>query len=294
MVKVLILGGTQFFGKKLVQRLIDQQAEVTIVTRGIKPDPFGDTVKRIGVDRNDAVALAEAVGGSSFDVIYDNICFSPKEAREAVRLFSGRTGKYIVTSSMSVYPFGEEPLTEQVFDPFTCKLPEPDTFSSLSYADGKRLVEAVFMQEAPFPVAAVRIPFVLGPDDYTRRLHFHIEHVQKEIAIAMPAPEAKLSFIHSNEAAEFLDWLGKSDLTGPVNACSQGKIGLDQIMSLIENIVGKRAKIVEEASEQHQSPFGVPTSWYMDTSKAKSAGFAFTHIEDWLPELIDELANTEQ
>ncbi|KQO10765.1 NAD-dependent epimerase/dehydratase family protein [Paenibacillus sp. Leaf72] len=294
MVKVLILGGTQFFGKKLVQRLIDQQAEVTIVTRGIKPDPFGDMVKRICVDRTDAAALAEAVGGSSFDVIYDNICFSPKEAREAVHLFSGRTSKYIVTSSMSVYPFGEEPLTEQVFDPYTCELPEPDTFSSLSYADGKRLVEAVFMQEAPFPVAAVRFPIVLGPDDYTRRLHFHIEHVQKEIAIGMPAPAARLSFIHSNEAAEFLDWLGKSELTGPINACSQGKVGLNQIMSLIERNVGKRAKIVEEASEQHQSPFGVPASWYMDTSKAESAGFAFKHIDGWLPELIDLLAKTKQ
>ncbi|WP_338553643.1 NAD-dependent epimerase/dehydratase family protein [Paenibacillus sp. KS-LC4] len=292
--KVLILGGTRFFGKKLVQRLINQQAEVTIVTRGIKLDPFGDAVKRICVDRTDAAALANALGGASFDVIYDNICFSPKEAREATCLFSGRTDKYIVTSSMSVYPFGEEPLTEQVFDPYTCELPEPDTFSSLSYADGKRLVEAVFMQEAPFPTTAVRIPFVLGPDDYTRRLHFHIEHVQKEVAISMPAPEAELSFIHSDEAAEFLEWLGKSDLTGPINACSQGRIGLNQMMSIIEEFVGKNAKIVEEASEEHQSPFGVPVSWYMDTSKAETAGFAFKHIKNWLPELIGELAKTKQ
>ncbi|MGG4145195.1 hypothetical protein ABEW34_18960 [Paenibacillus algorifonticola] len=69
---------------------------------------------------------------------------------------------------------------------------------------------------------------------------------------------------------------------------------MNQNMSLIEGIMGKRAKIVEEASEQHQSPFGVPASWYMDTSKAESAGFAFSHIDDWLPELIDELANTRQ
>ncbi|MGG4145194.1 NAD-dependent epimerase/dehydratase family protein [Paenibacillus algorifonticola] len=73
--KVLILGGTQFFGKKLVQRLIGQQAEVTIVTRGIKPDPFGDTVKRIVVERTDAAAIATALGGSSLDVICDNSCF---------------------------------------------------------------------------------------------------------------------------------------------------------------------------------------------------------------------------
>ncbi|SFE79839.1 Nucleoside-diphosphate-sugar epimerase [Paenibacillus algorifonticola] len=292
--KVLILGGTQFFGKKLVQRLIDQQAEVTIVTRGIKPDPFGDAVKRIRVDRTDAAALSTALGGASFDVVYDNICYTPQEAREAIRIFSGRTGKYIVISSMSVYPFGEEALTELAFDPYTCQLPEPGASSSLSYADGKRLVEAVFMQEAPFPAAAVRFPIVLGPDDYTRRLHFHIENVQKGFPIIIPALDAKLSFINSDEAANFLIWLGKSELIGPVNACSHGEIRLNQLMSLIVECVGKCANIVEKASEEHQSPFGVPASWYMDTSKAEAAGFAFKHIDDWLPKLIGELANAKE
>jgi len=40
MKKVLVMGGTRFFGKKLVQHLLDEGNEVTIATRGRTPDPY--------------------------------------------------------------------------------------------------------------------------------------------------------------------------------------------------------------------------------------------------------------
>lgn len=290
MKKVLVLGGTRFFGKKLVQQLIREQADVTIVTRGHTPDSFDDSVTRLHVDRTDPVALQNGLGSTTFDVVYDNICYTGQQAEEAIQLFSGRTNKYIVTSSLSVYPFGEPRKTESEFDPYTYPLLESYA-SKDDYAEGKRQVEAVLCQKAPFPVAAVRFSIVLGPDDYTRRLHFHVDHVKQGQPIGIPNLQAQMSYIHSDEAASFLAWLGSSSLEGPVNACSQGEISLERIISLIEGVVHKQAIIHSEAAEEHMSPFGVPKPWYMDTTKAASAGYTFKHLDDWLPQLIREISN---
>ncbi|UVI32690.1 NAD-dependent epimerase/dehydratase family protein [Paenibacillus spongiae] len=289
---VLILGGTRFFGKKLVERLIGEQADITILTRGSTTDSFGDAVTRLQADRTDSAALAHAIGNRSYDVVYDNICYTPAEAAEAVRLFAGKAGKYIVTSSLSVYAFGEPRKQEGDFDPFSYPIPKPYA-AQAEYAEGKRLVEAVFFQEASFPVAAVRFPIVMGHDDYTRRLHFHVEHVQHGEPVCIPNPEAKLSFINADEAADFLAWLGRSGLEGPVNACSKGEISPGEIMSLISKSTGKPAFVTDGSEDADRSPYGVPESWYMDTAYADSAGFTFKQLNDWLPSLIREMAESE-
>ncbi|MGC5324310.1 hypothetical protein [Brevibacillus sp. SYSU BS000544] len=64
MKSAIVLGGTLFFGKHLVQDLLDFGFEVTIATRGKTPDPFGDKVKRIQLDRvqRETVEAAAATG----------------------------------------------------------------------------------------------------------------------------------------------------------------------------------------------------------------------------------------
>ena len=46
--KILVLGGTRFFGVHLVCALLEDGHEVTIATRGRTPDSFGSQVSRIG------------------------------------------------------------------------------------------------------------------------------------------------------------------------------------------------------------------------------------------------------
>ena len=93
MKKVLVIGGTRFFGRKLVELLVQDGHHVTILTRGQASNSIGETVEHILVDRNDEQAFAQALEGRSFDLVYDNICYSPNEARAFCELFNGRIGK---------------------------------------------------------------------------------------------------------------------------------------------------------------------------------------------------------
>jgi nucleoside-diphosphate-sugar epimerase len=46
-----------------------------------------------------------------------------------------------------------------------------------TYAEGKRMAEAVLFQKASFPVVSVRFPIILGPDDYSKRLRFQVRRI---------------------------------------------------------------------------------------------------------------------
>ena len=48
--KILVLGGTRFFGKRAVEKLVDNGHEVTIATRGNTPAPFDERVKHVILD----------------------------------------------------------------------------------------------------------------------------------------------------------------------------------------------------------------------------------------------------
>ena len=268
--------------------LVENGNDVTIATRGKTEDLFGKKVNRLVVDRGDFQSLKSAVGESKWDIVYDNICYSSKEALEACEIFSGKAKHYILTSTLSVYEFGNGGKKEEDFIPYSYPI-NIGTSKDFSYSEGKRLAEAVFFQKADFPVSAIRFPIVLGLDDYTKRLHFHIQQVKDEKPIGLPNEQARMSFITSDEAASFLYWLGNQQLEGPINACSNGELSLREILSIIEEHVGKKAIIAQPTVEENRSPFGVPDHWYMDTKRAEEAGFVFQALRNWFPELVREL-----
>ncbi|MFP7200848.1 NAD-dependent epimerase/dehydratase family protein [Lysinibacillus halotolerans] len=291
--KILVLGGTRFFGKKLVELLVEEGHEVSIATRGNSPHPFGSRVKRIVVDRTDKEALQKAMQNTQWDIVYDNICFSPNEAMAACDIFEGKTKKYIFTSTMSTYiDLGAE-LKEEEFDSYHYSIVAGES-NDFSYGEGKRQAEAVFCQKAQFPVVAVRFPIVLGEDDYTKRLHFHVERVAQGKVISFLNMDAKMSYILSDDAATFLRFAGFSNIDGPYNATSPGTYSMKELINLIEQSVEKGAKIALVGDEKSRSPFAVPNDWYMSSEKAEKAGFQCQPLQGWLPMLIQKLANKLQ
>ncbi|BFH61843.1 NAD-dependent epimerase/dehydratase family protein [Paenibacillus azoreducens] len=290
MKKILILGGTRFFGKRLAELLLEEGHQVTIATRGNTADGFGDRVGRIQLDRENKESLAKAVeGGREWDTVFDNICYSPQAAQDACDVFQGKVKRYILTSTLSVYDPSSRLHQEKDVNPYIYPVSMGGR-SDFSYGEAKRLAEAVLFQNADFPVAAVRFPIVLGEDDYTGRLEFHIDHVKQGRPIGIPNLQAKMCFISSSEAASFLSWMKNQRVEGPINARSKGEVKLSELMGWIEKETGKKAIISKQVSDKDKSPFGVPDSWLMDTNKAERLGYQFQPLQAWLPALIRQLA----
>ncbi|PLT47496.1 Isoflavone reductase [Paenibacillus pasadenensis] len=287
--RILVLGGTRFMGKHLVDELLREGHEVTVGSTGKTDVTYEGEPERLVLDRGEESSLLPAVQGREWDVVYDMIGYSPDEARLACRAFAGRTGRFVFVSSLAVYEPAERAQREEDWLPEGYPVTGTDRHS-LSYAEGKRQSEAVLAAQADMESLFVRPPFVVGEDDYTRRLHWHVERVASGLEIGMPSPDARVQFIRSDEAGRLLSWLKSAPLSGPVNACSGGSIPLRELAGMIGSATGRRPRLTTEVTEQNGSPYGVEGSWYMDGGKAAKAGFRFERQEDWLPGLIGRLA----
>ncbi|WP_036217454.1 NAD-dependent epimerase/dehydratase family protein [Lysinibacillus sphaericus] len=291
---ILVLGGTRFFGKKLVELCIENGHDVTILTRGQSGNPFGTAVKQLIVNRDDRDALENALAHTTWDIVYDNICYSPNEAHTICELLKGKTKKLVFTSTLSTYEVDGKMKKEEDFDPYHYQILMGDR-NEFSYGEGKRQAEAVLFKEASFPVVAVRFPIVMGEHDYTRRLHFHVERILHDQPISLPNIDAQMSYITDEEAANFLYFAGMTPIEGPYNATASGAMSLKELLALIEEKSGKRAKIsLVGGDEESQSPYGVPADWYMTNAKAEKAGFTFSQLHDWLPKLVKTLVKQLQ
>jgi len=288
--KALILGGTKFMGVHLVNELLAAGHDVTIATRGKTPDPFGDKVARLTIDRRDPESLRSAFKGRHYDVTVDNIAFSSNDIKHLLDVL--HTSKYILTSTVSVY-----------FDNFHMKMREDEVdttalplkwlnYEDTTYDEAKRQAEAALFQAYQNqPSAAVRFPYIFGEDDYTKRLYFYVENIVLGRPMHIDNLASRISFINSQEAGQFLAHAATGPVNGYVNAGSNGTISIEEIIRYAEKRASKKAIIKEDGTPATLN--SVP-SFGLDTSKAAATGFRFKDIESWVYPLIDQWINELQ
>ncbi len=292
--EVLVIGGNRYFGKRLIARLLAAGDRVTVLNRGSAPPPPG--VIQLIADRDDEASLAAAVGERTFDVVVDQVCYTPRQAAIARRVFTGRTARYVMTSTVEVYEYedADEPLDEDTLDPATVivtpELPWQDPeFVAAHYGEGKRQAEAVFAAGGSFPQVAVRVAHVLGgADDFTGRLAHYADRIRAGEPVAVAVPNRPATYIDVEEIADFLFWVTRQDFTGPVNAASHGPLGTEDIVAAVVAALGGEARPVryQPVEVGAVSPFSFARSYPMDTARAESLGFTFSHTKDWLTRAV--------
>ena len=79
--RLLILGGTRFLGRHIAELALQRGHAVTLVHRGRSgPGLFPQAEHRIA-DRDDAAALATALGSGNWDAAIDTSAYVPRQVR---------------------------------------------------------------------------------------------------------------------------------------------------------------------------------------------------------------------
>lgn len=297
---ILVIGGTRYFGKLLVQRLLNAGHRVTIATRGHASDPFGTRISRIRVDRrNESAMLAAFAGSAGYDVIYDQLCYSPLDAAIAVRVFVGKCQRYIVASTIDVYrallgqqdsPFAEDDLAI-LAQPIDTQYPWHDPkLATQSYVAGKLQAEAYLYRDGSLPLVTVRIGHVLsGPEDFTGRLAHYVDLVRQYAPLRYMNAAAASSFMSAQVITDFLVWTQGQDFTGPVNAACDGGLSAFDLYMRVGMLLDADVRALpatQAARPGELSPFDYPAPFMMDTSRAAQLGYRFGHSDEWLDHLI--------
>lgn len=178
--RVLILGGTSFFGAEIVKLLLRAGHQVSVFTRGNKEPEWMDRVDHIQGDRVAAGEFRDRLSGKSFDVVVDNIAYDAQDVEKALAVLGGRIGRYLLTSSAAVYryvPGRTMPLQEGDVD-YAWDPPEYDPDDrGWAYAAGKLAAERALLDQDAVPYTIIRPPVVLGPADPSLRGYFYIQRL---------------------------------------------------------------------------------------------------------------------
>lgn len=280
--KILVLGGTRFFGIRMVQDLLKMGHEVAIGTRGLSKDPFGEQVKRIALDRSNGESLRQALQGKRFDLVIDKIAYCSNDIKRLLDFIDCQ--KYIYMSTTAVYAPKKMNLVEEDYDPLAMDLVWCER-KDFPYGQVKMQAEAAITQKYPGQkYIAVRYPVVLGKDDYTKRLLFYAEHVARSVPMYIDNLDAQMSFIRSDEAGAFMAFLADKDFCGAVNGASKGTVSLRQIIEFLEKKTGKKALI---SADGEAAPYNGESDFSVNTDKAKALGFEFSDVNDWIYDLLE-------
>ncbi|MCC7039821.1 MAG: NAD-dependent epimerase/dehydratase family protein [Burkholderiales bacterium] len=226
--RLLVLGGTRFLGRHLVEAALARGDAVTLFTRGTQPVPWAERVTHLIGDRDprQAPGLA-ALAAGEWDAVVDTSGYVPRVVRASAELLAERVGRYLFVSSISVFTDASRPgLTEA--DPVGT-LPTPDTEGVGKYygplkAACERVVTEIFGARA----LNVRPGLIVGPHDPTDRFGYWVARfVHPELlgwrggVAAVPNPPARpLQFIDARDLAQFMLTLLDHGQDGTYNATS--------------------------------------------------------------------------
>lgn len=179
--RVLVIGGTIFIGRRAVRMLKDAGHDVAVLHRGThEPEDLADLVHIHG-DRNELGAVKADIENFAPDVVWDNMAMFKKDA-EAVVDTIGTGVRYVMTSSMDVYkaygslhhgvqtepiPADETAPVRPERYPYRGQFPGMDDYDKLD-------VEEVYLAAG---ATVLRFPMCYGPNDGQRREWYVLSRV---------------------------------------------------------------------------------------------------------------------
>ena len=287
---LLVLGGTQFVGRALVEAALTTGADVTLFHRGLtNPNLFPEAEHVLG-DRDGGLA---ALGGRSWDACIDVSGYVPRLVGDAATILRNRVERYVYVSTISVYadlsvPRDEDGPLATLADETTEEI-TGETYGALK-ALGERVVAETFGEQA----AIVRPGFIIGPYDHTGRFPWWAHRAARGGEMIVPASIAQaFQAIDTRDLADFLLLRARSPLTGVFNAT--GPVPPVTMLDLVEAAASAsdtdlNVEVIDDAFLTEQ---GIETelplwsddplwlAWAgVDVGKAIAAGLQFRPIDD--------------
>ena len=196
--KVLVIGGTLFIGRQLVEELVKGGHEVSILHRRPKHE-FGRKVENLMADRNDADSVRQALSTRRFEVVFDNVYdwergTTAEQVEATVRAAGDRLSRYIFLSSVAAYGDG---LNHKESDPLA------SGYHADAYVRNKATTERLLFRmhsQHGLPVVTFRPPFVYGPNNPFYREQFFWDRMRAGRPVVIPGDGHRLmQFVYVND-----------------------------------------------------------------------------------------------
>jgi 2'-hydroxyisoflavone reductase len=288
-VKTLILGGTQFLGRHLVDASLSAGHDVTLFNRGkTNPDLYPDVEKLKG-DRDGDLSALE---GRSFDLVLDVAGYVPRIVRQSVELLEPNVDRYVFISSISVYADFTKPEMDESTAVATIDDPTTEVVDEDSYGPLKALSENEATDAFGDRSLIVRPGLIVGPHDPTNRFTYWVTRIADGGRVIAPGPpERPVQYIDARDLAEWTLRAAAAGVSGSFNATGPyPPMPIDRLFDAITEATGSDAEFVwvdddflkkSEIGPWMELPLWVPNDdeyaalMEVDVRKAVDAGLTF-------------------
>jgi 2'-hydroxyisoflavone reductase len=296
---VLILGGTGFLGRHLVEAALGYGHRVTLFNRGLREPGLFPEVETI---RGDREADLSALRGRSWDAAIDTCGYVPRLVRASARLLADAVDHYTFVSSISVYPDDITPGADE--EAPVQELPDPsvEEVTGETYGGLKVLCERAAGEEMGGRVLNVRPGLISGPHDPTGRFTYWPRRISAGGEVLAPDhPGRRVQFVDVRDLAAWIVDMSAEQRTGTYNATGPDyDLQMGRLLEECETVAGGGAELVwvsEEFLEEHgvmpftELPLWLPREYAglqgIDCTKAVAEGLAFRPLSQTITDVLD-------
>jgi 2'-hydroxyisoflavone reductase len=296
--RLLILGGTIFLGRHLVEAALALGHQVTVFNRGRHyPSAFPE-VERLQGDRWGDL---EVLQGRSWDAVVDTSGHVPRVVEKSARRLAGAVGHYTFISSVFAYKgFPKNPGLDEnsplnlAADP-SAEHVTPETLGPL-----KALCERALYGEIPGRSLIIRAGFIFGPYDPTDRSGYWVHRIAQGGEVLAPGdPNRQLQIVDVRDLAEWIFTCIDNRRTGVYNATGPSypsTLTLGRLLLACQTEEGSDARSTWVSDDFLRAagirpgidlPFWMPGGVAgVNCNKAISAGLTFRSIENTVRETL--------
>ena len=215
--RVLVLGGTRFVGRFIVDAALGRGHEVTLLHRGGTDEPFPDA-EHVHADRDTGL---DVLAGRTFDATIDVSAYFPRQVDQVADVLGEGAGRYVVVSSTSVYALPDGPAFDESSHLVEAASYDVDEITDVTYGQLKVAIEEAARRRFGDRATVVRPTYVIGPYDYTDRFTYWVRRISEGGEVLAPGDASDpIQVIDARDMASWIVGLAEGDVAGSFHAVS--------------------------------------------------------------------------
>lgn len=197
---ILIIGGTRFLGRALVDSALARGHEVTLFNRGkTNPDAYPDLETIIGDRETDL----DKLDGRTWDTVIDTCGYVPRIVKLSAEALKDKAEQYTFISTISVYPVVGGANRDEHAEMLTMDDETVEEITNETYGPLKVLCENAVRDAFPDSTLIIRPGLIVGPYDPTNRFTYWVTRTAKGGEAIAPPAEQPVQFVDARDLADF-------------------------------------------------------------------------------------------
>lgn len=297
---ILMIGGTRFLGRAIVESALERGHDITLFNRGQSNADLFPQLEHLQGDRDKDLS---ALKGRKWDVAIDTCGYIPRHVRMTTELLADAVEHYSFISSISVYKKFEPGVAED--GPLgTIEDESVEQVTGETYGPLKVLCEKAADASMPGRVHNVRAGLIVGRYDLTDRFSYWPLRVARGGDLVAPvSPDYQVQFIDVRDIADFTLHMAEKRRAGAYNVTGPASpLTIGELFNTSSQVTGNTVNPVwmEEAFllENEVQPWMEMTLWIPESddtmnamnrvncSKAIADGLTYRPLEDTVRDLL--------